>query len=61
MDDTLNTLLEPFLRTHGGTNPGAAKGNKNALKHGFYTAEAIAERRNIRELIRASRCLACEL
>jgi hypothetical protein len=27
MDDALNTLLEPFLRTHGGTNPGAPKGN----------------------------------
>ena len=30
-------------------------GNKNALKHGRYTAEAIAERRVIRELLRDNR------
>ena len=29
-------------RMHGGTSPGAPAGNKNALKHGLYTAEAIA-------------------
>ena len=34
-------------RMHGGTSPGAPKGNKNALKHGRYTAEAIARRRSI--------------
>ena len=34
-------------RMHGGTSPGAPKGNKNALKHGRYTAEAIARRREI--------------
>ena len=27
-------------RMHGGSSPGAPKGNKNALKHGRYTAEA---------------------
>ena len=27
-------------RMHGGTSPGAPKGNKNAFKHGRYTAEA---------------------
>jgi hypothetical protein len=27
-------------RMHGGPSPGAPKGNKNALKHGLYTAEA---------------------
>ncbi len=32
-------------RMHGGTSPGAPIGNKNALKHGLYTAEAIARRR----------------
>jgi hypothetical protein len=30
---------------HGGPSPGAPKGNKNALKHGLYAAEAIALRR----------------
>jgi hypothetical protein len=29
---------------HGGPSP-VAKGNKNAIKHGWYTAEAIAMRR----------------
>ena len=32
-------------RMHGGPSPGAPKGNKNALKHGLYTADAIALRR----------------
>jgi hypothetical protein len=32
-------------RMHGGPSPGAPKGNKNALKHGWYTADAIALRR----------------
>jgi hypothetical protein len=32
---------------HGGPSPGAPKGNKNALKHGWYTAEAIALRPHI--------------
>jgi transposase InsO family protein len=40
-------------RMHGGMSPGAPKGNKNALKHGLYTAEAIARRRHISGLIRA--------
>lgn len=34
-------------RMHGGPSPGAPKGNKNALKHGRYTAEAVALRREI--------------
>ena len=42
-------------RMHGGTSPGAPKRNKNALKHGRYTAEAIARRRSISTLIRAAR------
>jgi glucans biosynthesis protein len=36
---------------------GAPPGNKNALKHGFFTREAIAERRQLRELLRQSRKL----
>jgi len=36
-------------RWHGGRNRGAPRGNKNALKHGNYTAEAIKERRRVRE------------
>jgi uncharacterized protein YjcR len=39
-------------RMHGGKSPGAPKGNANARKHGFYSAEAIANRREISALIR---------
>ena len=42
-------------------SPGAPKGNKNALKHGRYTAEAIAQRREISELVRAMNALAKEI
>ena len=42
-------------RLHGGKSPGARPGNRNAFKHGYYTAEAIAERRRVRELLRALR------
>jgi hypothetical protein len=38
-------------RMHGGTSPGAPKGNRNAWKHGHYSAEAIALRRLIRRLL----------
>ena len=33
---------------------GAPIGNRNALKHGLYTAKAIAARRAIRALLRES-------
>ena len=39
-------------RMHGGTSSGAPKGNQNALKHGYYKADSIAERRIMRNLIR---------
>jgi uncharacterized protein YjcR len=43
---------------HGGAlGSGAPRGNKNALKHGIYTREAIEGRRGIREFIRKSRDL----
>jgi hypothetical protein len=44
-------------RLHGGLSPGAPKGNKNALKHGRYTAEALARRRELAALIRTVRAL----
>jgi hypothetical protein len=44
---------------HGGPSPGAPIGNKNALKHGLYTAEAIARRREMSAWMRAmSHCAA---
>lgn len=45
-------------RMHGGApGSGAPPGNKNALKHGRYTHEAIEERRSLQGLIRQSRKL----
>jgi hypothetical protein len=37
---------------NGGTSPGAPKGNSHALKHGRFTAEAIAQRREFAALAR---------
>ena len=43
---------------HGGApGSGAPRGNKNALKHGLYTREAIEERRKLQALMRQSRML----
>jgi hypothetical protein len=39
----------------GGERSGGQPGNRNALKHGRYTAEAIAGRREVAALIRACR------
>jgi uncharacterized protein YjcR len=45
-------------RMHGGApGSGAPRGNKNALKHGLYTREALEERRQLRTLMRQSRLL----
>jgi uncharacterized protein YjcR len=45
-------------RMHGGRSTGAPKGNRNAFKHGRYSVEAIANRREVAELLRAMRALA---
>ena len=39
-------------RMHGGTSPGAPKGNRNAWKHGRYSAEIGRLRAILRELRR---------
>jgi hypothetical protein len=45
-------------RMHGGApGSGAPRGNQNALKHGRYTSAAIAERRQLQDLLRQSRKL----
>jgi hypothetical protein len=45
-------------RMHGGApGSGAPRGNKNALKHGMYTREAIEQRRQLQDLMRQSRKL----
>jgi hypothetical protein len=39
-------------RMHGGKSP---KGSRNAFKHGFYSAESIATRREARSILQAAR------
>jgi len=47
---------------HGGAaGSGAPRGNKNARKHGLYAREAIAQRRQLGELMRQSRKLILEI
>ena len=47
---------------HGGAaGSGAPRGNKNARKHGLYSREALAERRQLAELMRQSRKLILEI
>ena len=47
---------------HGGApGSGAPRGNKNALKHGLYTREAIEERQQLQALLRQSRRLVREI
>jgi hypothetical protein len=43
---------------HGGLSPGAPKGNRNAFKHGRYSAEALAWRGELAALLRTMRALA---
>jgi hypothetical protein len=47
---------------HGGApGSGAPRGNKNALKHGLYTREAIEEGRQLLTMLRQSRQLIKEV
>lgn len=49
-------------RMHGGAaGSGAPRGNQNALKHGHYTREALAERQQLQALIRQSRKLLIDI
>ena len=41
--------------SHGGPSPGAPKGNKNAWKYGYYSAEGISMRRAVRALLERAR------
>jgi glucans biosynthesis protein len=42
-------------RMHGGTNNGAPLGNKNAFKHGRYTADFLEQRANLMKSMREIR------
>jgi hypothetical protein len=46
---------------HGGASPGAPTGNSHAFKHGRFTAEAIAERREFAALVRDMKGLAKQI
>ncbi|WP_074121053.1 HGGxSTG domain-containing protein [Bradyrhizobium sp. AS23.2] len=49
-------------RMHGGTSgSGAPRGNRNARKHGLFSAKAILERRMIRGMLKETRRLLQEL
>jgi glucans biosynthesis protein len=49
-------------RMHGGAwGSGAPFGNGNAVKHGFFTSEAIDERRHIHALLDRAESLLLEL
>jgi uncharacterized protein YjcR len=47
---------------HGGAKAsGAPIGNKNALRHGRYTADAIARRRQLSDLLRQTRAVLAQI
>lgn len=49
-------------RMHGGAaGSGAPRANRNARKHGLFTGEAIAERRQIQALLGEARKLLAEM
>jgi uncharacterized protein YjcR len=49
-------------RMHGGApGSGAPRRNKNALRHGHFTREAIEQRRQVQQLIRQSRKLVLDI
>lgn len=45
-------------RMHGGTNPGAPRGNRNAWKHGGYGREQLIHRQEVRQLLDRLKSLA---
>ena len=44
-------------RMHGGTNPGAPIGNRNARKHGAYSAKAMEAAQYLKALARLVRAM----
>jgi glucans biosynthesis protein len=42
-------------RMHGGKSPGAPKGNRNAWKHGRYSAETLQARRMLNAFVRVAK------
>lgn len=48
-------MINGRCRLHGGLSSGPPSGNRNAFKHGHYSAEAIAMRRRARALVKQMR------
>lgn len=49
-------------RMHGGTSPGAPKGEKNgSYRHGLFTCDAIERRRQLTTWIKSARKMAEEI
>ncbi len=49
-------------RMHGGAGAsGAPRGNRNALRHGLFTGDAIAERERVQDLLADARQLLREM
>lgn len=44
-------------RMHGGNSPGAPRGNQYALKSGAYTRHAMAQKREVRAILKALKAL----
>lgn len=58
----LATQGKARCRMHGGAKgSGAPKGNKNALKSGLHTADAIAWRKEINDLMRKGRAVIAKI
>ena len=51
--DAADLFPQPSMRG-GAEGSGAPKGNRNALKHGTFTKEALSERTELRQRIRES-------
>ena len=54
-------MMNGRCRMHGGKSTGAPKGNKNALKYGLYSKEAIDGRREVSALLKQMRQLVEEV
>ncbi|WP_408022121.1 hypothetical protein [Sphingomonas lutea] len=48
-------------RMHGGTNPGAPKGNRNAWKHGGYSAKTLEAVRYVKAISRLAGVLSRDI
>jgi len=48
-------------RIHGGKSPGAPLENQRAFKHGYFSREAIEQRRELRTSLQAMKAMLADL